>query len=44
MVEGKKSSDKPDEVRPFREGKGKVAIFTFGNHTMGHGKVDRLAF
>jgi quercetin dioxygenase-like cupin family protein len=36
----KKSLDKPDEVRPFKEGKGSVAVFTLGDHTMGRGEFE----
>src|SRR5712692_4063566 len=36
----KKSLDKPDEVRPFKEGKGKVAVFTLGDHTMGRAEFE----
>lgn len=36
----KKSLDKPDEVRPFKEGKGKLAVFTLGNHTIGRGEFE----
>lgn len=32
----KKSLENPDEVRPFKDGKGKVAVFSLGTHTMGH--------
>src|SRR5258706_448219 len=33
----KKSADHPDEVRPFKDGKGKLGVFTFGAQTMGRG-------
>lgn len=36
----KKSSDKPDEVRPFKDGKGRMSVFTFGDHTMGRGEFE----
>ena len=33
----RKQFDKPDETRPFKDGKGKVEIVTVGNHTFGRG-------
>lgn len=36
----KKSLDRPDEVRPFKDGKGKVAVFTLGNVTMGRAEFE----
>lgn len=36
----KKSLDKPDEVRPFKDGKGKLSVFTIGNQTMGRGEFE----
>lgn len=36
----KKSLNSPDEVRPFKDGKGKVAIFTVGNQTMGRAEFE----
>jgi quercetin dioxygenase-like cupin family protein len=34
----KKSLSNPDEVRPFKDGKGEVAIFALGNHIIGRGE------
>lgn len=36
----KKTQAQPDEVRPFKDGKGKMAVFTFGNQTMGRGEFE----
>ncbi|GAB3453507.1 cupin domain-containing protein [Massilia terrae] len=36
----KKSLEKPDEVRPFKDGKGKLSVFTLGNQTMGRGEFE----
>jgi quercetin dioxygenase-like cupin family protein len=36
----KKSSEQPDEVRPFKDGKGQMAVFTFGDQTMGRGEFE----
>lgn len=36
----KKSADRPDEVRPFKDGKGKMGVFTFGSQTMGRGEFE----
>ena len=36
----KKSLNQPDEVRPFKEGKGKVAVFNIGNQTIGRGEFE----
>lgn len=36
----KKSLDKPDEVRPFKDGKGKLSVFSIGNQTMGRGEFE----
>ncbi|HLH12861.1 MAG TPA: cupin domain-containing protein [Methylovirgula sp.] len=33
----RKSFDKPDETRAFRNGKGKVEVVTIGGHTFGRG-------
>ena len=30
----RKSLDKPDETRPFKEGKGKLDVVTVGDHTL----------
>jgi quercetin dioxygenase-like cupin family protein len=32
--------EKPDEVRPFKDGKGKLSVFTLGNQTMGRGEFE----
>jgi quercetin dioxygenase-like cupin family protein len=40
MMSGKmerKRFDKPDETRPFKDGKGKVEVVTVGDHTVGRG-------
>lgn len=39
MLERKPLS-KPDEVRPFKDGKGKVEVVTLGNLTMGRGEFE----
>ncbi|HSV36591.1 MAG TPA: cupin domain-containing protein [Ramlibacter sp.] len=36
----KKPADHPDEVRPFKDGKGKMGVFTFGAQTMGRGEFE----
>jgi hypothetical protein len=36
----KRSLDQPDEVRAFKDGKGKVAVFTLGDHTMGRAEFE----
>ncbi len=36
----KKSLQTPDEVRPFKDGKGKLSVFTLGNQTMGRGEFE----
>lgn len=36
----KKSFDQPDEVRPFKDGKGKLSVFTLGNTIMGRGEFE----
>jgi quercetin dioxygenase-like cupin family protein len=36
----KKSIDKPDEIRPFRDGKGKMSVFMLGNQIMGRGEFE----
>ena len=36
----KKSIDKPDEVRPFKDGAGRMAVFTLGEQTMGRGEFE----
>jgi quercetin dioxygenase-like cupin family protein len=33
----RKSFDKPDETRAFKDGKGKLQVVTAGNHTFGRG-------
>src|SRR3974390_1860475 len=33
----RKRFDKPDETRPFKDGKGKVEVVTVGDHTVGRG-------
>ena len=40
MELAKKSADQPDEVRPFKDGKGKMGVFTFGAQTMGRGEFE----
>jgi len=34
---GRKPFDKPDETRPFKNGKGKLEVVTVGDHTFGRG-------
>lgn len=34
----KKSMSKPDEVRPFVDGKGKLSVCNVGDHTIGQGE------
>jgi hypothetical protein len=36
----RKAFDKPDETRPFQDGKGKVDVVTVGEHTVGRGTLD----
>jgi quercetin dioxygenase-like cupin family protein len=36
----KKSVEQPDEVRPFKDGKGKMAVYTFDGKTMGRGEFE----
>lgn len=36
----KKSSQKPDEVRPFKDGKGQMAVFNVGDMTVGRGEFE----
>lgn len=36
----KKSLQQPDEVRPFKDGKGKMAVFSVGDHTVGRGEFE----
>ncbi|MGZ3236863.1 MAG: cupin domain-containing protein [Burkholderiaceae bacterium] len=36
----KKSISKPDEIRPFKDEKGRMAVFTLGNQTMGRGEFE----
>ena len=36
----KKSLDKPDEVRPFKDGAGRMGVFTLGGQTMGRGEFE----
>jgi hypothetical protein len=33
----RKSLNKPDETRPFKDGKGKVDVVSVGTHTLGRG-------
>ena len=33
----RKALDKPDETRPFKDGKGKLEVVTVGDHTFGRG-------
>ena len=33
----RKQFDKPDETRPFKNGKGKLEVVTVGDHTFGRG-------
>jgi quercetin dioxygenase-like cupin family protein len=33
----RKPFDKPDETRPFKNGKGKLEVVTVGDHTLGRG-------
>jgi quercetin dioxygenase-like cupin family protein len=36
----KKSVSRPDEVRPFKDGKGKMGVFTVGSQTIGRGEFE----
>lgn len=36
----RKTVDKPDEVRPFKDGKGRLAVFELGKHIMGRGEFE----
>jgi quercetin dioxygenase-like cupin family protein len=36
----KKSLGQPDEVRPFKDGKGQLAVFTLGGRTLGRGEFE----
>ena len=36
----RKAFDKPDETRPFKDGKGKVDVITVGEHTVGRGTFE----
>lgn len=36
----KKSFGQPDEIRPFKDDKGRMAVFTLGNQTMGRGEFE----
>lgn len=36
----KKSSQNPDEIRPFKDGKGKMAVFNVGDMTVGRGEFE----
>lgn len=36
----KKSSQNPDEVRPFKDGKGQMAVFNVGDMTVGRGEFE----
>jgi len=36
----KKSVQQPDEVRPFKDGKGKLGVFTLGGQTVGRGEFE----
>lgn len=36
----KKSSEQPDEVRPFKDGKGRMFVYDFDGKTMGRGEFE----
>ncbi len=36
----RKPSDRPDETRPFKDAKGKMHVFTLGDHVVGRGEFE----
>ena len=36
----RKPVDSPDEVRPFKDGKGKLQVYTLGDHIVGRGEFE----